>query len=332
MVQVPIPADPLARFREIYQALNARRGWLESATPLQFSALSLITTPGEPDDIAAGLYALAEDLQKRTGWFGDLRSPTRFLIAANLLRAGESAEMFCAAVADASEIFREQDLRRGSAYEAIAILMLRQQDPHGRVHARQVTRFRAIYRMMKSYHWWLTGPDDYPACALLGAREERPHEIGRRVEAFYLKLKEMGLSAGDDLQTVSHILYFNPTADDEVLVRFQSLHDGFRAAGISMQRSDYDEIAILTFLDHDAAAVVGRVMEHREVMAALKPNPGRSLTFSLACGTAFLELAKLTPALESVAEARLLKQLEDIVQAQSAAAMQATTTVLVATS
>jgi hypothetical protein len=318
---VQVPADPLARFQQLYQALNERRGWLESATPLQFSAVALLTTPGEPAQIAASLYEIAEDLHRRAGWFSDLRSPTRFLIAASLLRAGETAETFHNAVSEASELFREQDLRRGSGYEAIAILILRQQDPQRVVQPRQVTRFKSIYRMMKSHHWWLTGPDDYPACALLCAGDERPHEIGRRVEAFYTRLKDRGISRGEDLQTVSHILYFNPKPDDEVLDRFLALHQGFSDASISMQRSDYDEIAILTFLDHAPGVIVDRVVEHRQAMAELKPNPGRSLTFSLACGTAFVELAKLTGKLETVAEARLLKQLEDILQAQAAAAM-----------
>jgi hypothetical protein len=325
MPSFAIPDDPLARFQQIYAALSERRGWLEDATPFQFAAISLVTSPGDPEEIADNLRNLGEALKKRAGWFGDLRSATRFLVAASLLRAEESAETFCAAEEAASELFREQGLRRGSVYEVIAILILRQQNAHGIVQSHQVARFKTIYEMMKSYHWWLTGPDDYPACALLCASQDRPQEIGRRVEAFYKGLKELGISSGDELQTVSHILFFNPTADELAMDRFQRLHAAFRAAHVFMEQRDYDELAILTFLDHEPRAVAERVVEHRKVMAKLRPNPGRSLSFSFACSTVFLELAKLSPTLESVAEARLLKQLEDVNQAKQAAAVAAST-------
>src|SRR5256885_228431 len=192
-----LPASPLERFLEIHEVLQSERGWLDSGVSLQFAAVSLVTAPGEPAQLAARVRAIAGELRKHAGgWLGDLSSPLRFLIAANLLRTGESPEAFCAAIAAGSALFREHRLRRGALYEAIAILILREQSPEGILEAQQVARFQALYTAMKARHWWLTGPDDYPFCALLCARKEPPAEIGRGVEALYLGLQQRRLASG----------------------------------------------------------------------------------------------------------------------------------------
>jgi hypothetical protein len=314
-----IPERPLERFTEIYGEFNARRRWFQDPMVLRFAALTLVTTDAAPTRLADDLFELAKQLRERAGWFGPLNSPIRFLLASILMRNGDGAESFCREIERVQGLFRARDLRRGSIYEVMAILILRESDPDGVIDAAMVDRFKALYEMMKTYHWWLTGPDDYPACALLARRTEPPAEIGGRIEKFYEALVETGMSRGDPLQMVSHILYFNPREPAEVLNRFRALHDGFKRADISMWQTDYDELAILTFLDHRADEIVARVVRHRAHMAELSPKPDRVMTFSLACATAFLELVRLTDDLKLIQDARTLSQVQAVIAARQAA-------------
>lgn len=314
-----LPRDPLRRFVEIYEALNERRGWLQDAMPLRFSALTLATCDGPPAAVAEAVYRVSAALRARAGWFGPLNSPVRFVLAAILVRNGDDPEAFCDEVERASGLFREAGLRRGSIYEVVAILLLRGPEVDQNLDAGAVLRFKSVYEDMKRHHWWLTGPEDYPACALVAARPEPVESAGLRIERFYGSLRDEGFSAGDPLQMVSHILALNPAKEAAVVRRFVDLRAGFKDAGVSMWQSDWDELALLTFVDAPVAEIVARVLAHREVMAELRPRPDRSLTFSLACGTAFLDLVRSGTAAQDVSDAKTLSQVQAILAARQAA-------------
>ena len=313
-----LPRDPLARFRAIYDDLNVRRSWHQDAMPLRYAAIALTLAEGEPYQIADRLYTAADELKARTGWFGPLRSSVRFVVAAALLRRGEHVGRFCDEVERVGQMFRDAGLRRGSIYEVLAILILQGEDGE-RIEPAQVARFAKAYASMKEHHWFLTGPDDYPACALLARRDESVAETARRVEGFYDGLRAAGLPRGEALQLASHLLCVNPAAPQTVLARFRALHAGFRGAGIAMWQADFDELAVLTLLEHPPAVVVERVTRHREVMRGLRPKPDSLQTFSLACDTAFLSLVAEMGAAGAI-DATAVMLVQSAIAAQHAAA------------
>jgi len=100
---------------------------------------------------------------------------------------------------------------------------------------------------------------------------------------------------------------------------------GFRGAGVKIYQSDYDELAILTFLGQDTDKIVSTVLEHREPIKLLKPQVDPGMTFSLAVSTAFVELVGRGGMPEAVTEAKTLldaKSLMDqwtVIQQQQAA-------------
>jgi hypothetical protein len=314
-----IPHDPLMRFHAIYEALGAHRNPFGDAMPLHYSAVSLVTAAGEPADLARDVFAAAEALQKNSGWFNAMRSVLRFIVAATLLPNGRSAEDLQATVNVGSGVLREMGMRHGGASEAIALLILSLRDAEGIVDRTVLARFREMYEMMKSYHWWLTGPEDFPACALLAGLPGRVKEIGQRVEHYYTTLAKLGIAKGDALQLASHLLTPNPASPATVVARFLGLHEGFKAAGIAMRACDYDELSLLTYVDAPPARIVERVKAHRAFMEGLKPAPDRVSTFSLACGTTFVELAKLTSELRELADLHVLNQVQAILVARAAA-------------
>lgn len=327
-----LPTDPLRRFVRLYDALNRDRGFWGDASSLRFAAMAAVTCPGEPADIARSLRATADEIKELSGWFGALRSPLRFIVSALLLLSGDSARAFFVEVERVREIFRRYGLRRGGIYETMAILILRQQQGLTPVPDGAVERFRALYEEMKRHHWWLTGPDDFPACAILVGEDGTAEDIGRGIETLYQALRGRGFSTGDPLQTAANILYLAHADPDSLADRYHRLAEGFRSVGVSIWQSDYDELAILSFLDHPASRIIDQVLDHRREMESLRPRPDRSLTFNLAAGIAFLELVQLDADLKQITDAKALMDMQAIIAAQQAAAAAAASSAAAAAS
>lgn len=317
---IDLPPDPLAKFVAIYEALNSERGWWNNASCLKFAAMTAIACPGSAWDAAREIRRVADELRKRVSWFDQLRSDLRFIMSATLVFHEDDPGQFLNEVDRVKEALRAVNARRGGVYETMAILLLRGQAGNKPIAKSALDRFQAIYEEMKRHHWWLTGPDDFPVCALLVGSDGSPQEIGEDIERIYQALGRLGFSTGDPLQTAANILHLAGLAPDLAATRFHSLVEGFRRDGVSIWRSDYDEIAILTFLDQPAEEVIERVLSHRVAMESLRPKADRSLTFNLAAGIAFIELARLTREKKGILDAKSLMDMQTIINAQRAAA------------
>jgi len=327
-----LPEDPLGRFRGIYDVLNAERGWFGDASALRFSAVTAITCPGDAGTVAANIRQAADAIKEESGWFGTLSSNLRFIVGAMLVLHQDNARDFLAEVKRVRELFREAGLRRAAVYETMAILVLRTKADKAPVSDRVVREFKELYEEMKRHHWWLTGPDDFPACAILVGEKAPVQQIGQDIEAIYQALNAKGFSKGDPLQTAANILYLARVRADQAASRYAALAEGFREQGVSIWQSDYDELAILSFLDHPAKHIVECVLRHREAMTSLSPKPDRSLTFNLAASTTFLELARLNKDLKVITDAKALLDMQAIISAQQAAAAAAAASAAAASS
>jgi hypothetical protein len=314
-----LPDDPAGRFREVYEALNAERPWWDDASALRFAAVSATTCPGPAEQVAASIREIAEQIKAAAGWFGPLRSHLRFIVAAILLQYDDDVAAFQDEVQHTRAIFREAGVRRDEIHETIAILILRIQNDRRPIERATVERVRALYEEMKRYHWWFTGPDDLPACALLAGRDETAQRIGERAEGIYQALAGSGFASGDSLQNAANVLAVGESPAEEVAARCAALAAGFRDGGVRIWQSDYDEIAILALLDRSTGEVVEPVLRHRETMTTLRPKPDRSMTFNLACNVTFLEFLR-DENLQVIAQAKTLMDMQSIIRARQAAA------------
>lgn len=320
MTAPDFPEDPVSRFEQIYGLLNQDRGWWGDASSLRFSAMTAVICAGSPGEVATAIRATAEDIKSRVGWFGSLRSPLRFIVSALLVLNGDLPAAFLDEVERVGTRFRALNLRRGGIYETMAVLILRLRRDLEPIPVEALYRFQALYEEMKRHHWWLTGPDDFPACAILVGEEGSPEEIGKSIEEVYQALSSSGLSTGDPLQTAANLLYLAHLRPRDAARRFRDLAEGFRESGVSIWQSDYDELAILTFLEQPAPEIVRRVVGLRSRMEQLSPRPGRLLTFNLAASLAFLELVQVDRDLKAITGAKALLDMQAIINAQQAAA------------
>jgi len=315
-----IPSDPFGRFKAVYDALIQTKSWMTGAPSLRFAAMTALTCPGDPGQVAHQIRSMADDIKEKSGWFGQLNSPLRFIISAMLVMQKDDAGSFLGEVERVRQMFRDQKLRRGGIYETMAILILRMQGNRAPVEQQAITRFQAIYEEMKKFHWWLTGPDDFPACAILVGQPGAPEAIGTGIERIYRALNAQGFAAGDPLQTAANLLFLAGKPADVIATRFRDLARGFKDKKVAIWQSDYDELAILTFLDQPVHVIIHRVLECRRGMEGLRPKPDGSVTFNLASGVTFLELAAKGRRGTGVTGAKALMDMQAVINAQQAAA------------
>ncbi len=321
-----LPEKPLQRFLELESALRTRFSWWHGLSSVRVAGLTLTTVDGKPRHLVNELWSLSERLKRRSGLVGPFQSSVRHIVAAILIRNGDDADGFFQEFQRVRLLLREARLPRGQTYQGIATLMLRDQAATQGwkvVRRSQVERTRAVYAEMKLHHPWITGGDDLPLAALLSGSEDSPKRMGARFEHLYQGLCGYRFSRGNPLQAVSHLLYLHPEEDDLVMRRFRDLYHAFKDRGLWMFEGDYDEIAVLTFLSQSPAEVATRVLEHRRQTAMLRPRPGRNESFSLACHTAFLELAQVGSSNQPLLDAAAVARIVTIIQAQQGAAVAA---------
>ncbi len=318
-----VPKDPMARFIEIYEALEAERGFWEDPTALRFASISMLTSRTPAAEVAAGIRRTAEELRRRVGWFSELRSPLRFILSAMLLQADDEPAAFLAEVERVEKLLRAARVRRGGAYEKVAIFVLRNARDGQPVTQEDINRFKAIYEQMKRYHWWLTGADDFPMCAMLVHEDAEPEAIGTGVEQIYQALHEVGFSRGNPLQTAANLLYLTGIPAKEVAARARALADYFLRIGIAVHPPEYEELALLCFLAHPISRVCDLVARYREKIIALRPSPGASLGFELAVSVAFVRLVGFDRDMRALSDATAMLNMQSILAAQQSAAIAA---------
>ncbi len=315
-----LPTDSLARFQEIYAALCSERSWWRDSSPLRFAAISAITCPGPADKVAANIRKITENLRKDSSFLGRLSRSLQFIIASMLLGNGDTARGFQQEVKRVRSIYRTENIRRAATYETMSIIILRIQAKQKPITVKSIKRLKDLYEEMKRHHWWLTGPEDLPACAILASQDGSVATIAQKSEDIYQALAKKKHYKGDTLQTTANILCMVPSDSTTITKRFIDLAEGFRNNGVKIWQSDYDELAILTFLNHPTRRIVDRVLQHRETMKTIKPKPDRSLSFSMATSTAFVELAQADNTTKAVRNMKLLMDMQAIIHAQQAAA------------
>jgi hypothetical protein len=216
---------------------------------------------------------------------------------------------------------RELGMRRMEVYEFVAILAMRIRGALAPIEASRVQRLHDIYEQMKRHHWFLTGPEDYPACAFLAGQDRSPEDIAARANAIYEGLRTRANAwRGDPLQTASNMLALSPLEPDELVDRFVTLAIDFDAAGIRIRQGEYDEVAVLCFLAQPAKRIVEAVVEYTAKIRERLRWANKSIAFGLACNLAFVRLLGNDPELGALADAKTLLDMQTIIAARQAAA------------
>lgn len=315
------PADPLARYCQIAAELNRHRRWWESATYHRLAALAGLCAAGEPPDVAAGIRTAAESLKQHAGWFGTLSGEFRYVVAAILYLHDDDPVAFSDEVIRVRKLFRTARLSRSATSETLAALVMRISLKQAPITLGHVERLAAMFAEMKAYHRWLTGTEDYPICGLLALRDLPPGLVAQQVEQVYDGLRGEGLAKSDALQASAGLLYLSAGRAELAVERAGELIRRFRAAGEPLRKNRYGEVAILAFLHDDPQEIVARVTACRDEIRRMRPRPDKVSAFKIACSVAFLEMMHLDEETVSIANAKLLLDVQAVIVAQQTSTM-----------
>jgi hypothetical protein len=250
----------------------------------------------------------------------DVGSSIRFIVAAILYQNGDSAKSFIKEVERVRKMFRAEKLHRALAMEMMAVLVLRVQTSGSTISRQTVRRFREIYDEMKQHHRWLTGADDFPACAILTGQRGTPRRIGDNTEEIYSELRARKFPSGNPLQTAANLLFLADGTPQQLADRTASLKAEFRSRKVRITQLNYDELAILAFLKQRPETVVADVVANREELRTVRPRFDAGTQFNAAVGVTFVKLSGAGATMGSVSQAKTLIDMQAVLAAQQAAA------------
>jgi len=291
---------------------------------LRLTALSLASLgDDDPERTIERLDELVRGLKKAGRWTEPLGTSLRFALAAMLLRHGLEPEVTAEAVRETLERFKQHGLKRGTSYTYLAafhlVLFHKGAAPPDEV----LERMRQILDCWKQDHRWLTGVDDYPMAAVHAVRRLDPGDLSARVEATYQALRRARFGQGDQLQLASHLLAMGEPSGEDAAARFTAIAQALRAIGISVGRSRYDEVALLTLVPGDPNQLAAEALRLSDALRAIKTGLlsggiTKELALSMATGL-ILSGQAVGASLDDAADISTLALAQAALQAQQAA-------------
>lgn len=314
-----VSQSPLDRFLGVHEALQQDRRWWRDSRRLRYAALAAIMCEGSETSVARGIRKTCEDLKEEFPWYWGVSPSVHFVLGTLLLQRKDSPKRFIKELVRVRKLFRKYRLHRALQFEMLAVLILRIETDGRAIPESTVSRFRALYDEMKRHHRFLTGPDDFPACAILTGQPGAPRLIGNEVEAIYDELHANKFQKGNPLQTAANMMYLAPGSAREVAGRAVALRDEFKQHKARVTQREYDELAILSILQLPVTKVVQEVLETRERLRQVRPRIDGALRFDLAVGIAFADFVTAGAGSQGPGNAKVLVDMQTLLAAQQAA-------------
>jgi hypothetical protein len=177
----------------------------------------------------------------------------------------------------------------GAAGE-IAVLTLRLRSAAFPVGDTEIARIRGLLGQMRSRHWWVSLPEDLPACALLGGCRGSSHRLEAQVEKAYLALLDHGFAGGLHLHAAAALLPLVGLSGERATDRFLGVAQAFRQYG--PPRPVYaPALALLCLLDHEPEAIAEQSRAIDAHLSSTLAGPLGHTGLLVTAGLAFLDLA-----------------------------------------
>jgi Protein of unknown function (DUF4003) len=283
---------PLERYRDIIAAFDFDHQTWRDAYWMRFAAQAGFLCPDEPVTLAKRITLIANELLKQAKWFDAFRSPMRFVIAAVLVQTNTKVVDFLHDYKRLEEILDQVGLKHGGLYEPITLLILRMNSEHHVFTLLEAERLKNIYQHMKSFHWWITGIDDLPACAALLQIPGSAEVITAEAEVIYQRLLSLGLQGGSDLQNAVHILLLSEVRANDSVNRFMSLLSQAETKNITILPAHYDGLSVLSLLEQPASVIVDRLQAAQSELDLCRPDLKGPSSFALAADLTALDLVR----------------------------------------
>ena len=118
-----------------------------------------------------------------------------------------------------------------------------------------------FYKKMKEEHYWLTSKEDHMMAMILAHSHQDVEATIQEAEACYTYLNERGISKGNALQTMSHLLTLSPDAVSVKCDRLLAIEQALKANKIKLQSYSRSLVAILALLDVEVEPLVQQIAQ-----------------------------------------------------------------------
>ena len=308
----PLPSVvPLDLYRHLIGLLNSDEDAWDDTLWLRFAAQVAVMCPDAPPTLVRRIREIAEQLLHHAPWYHALASPARFVVAAMLIQHRIPVADFVSEHAHVVSLMDVAGLRHEQFYSVVAVMMLMMNPGHRSATLADVERIKAIYEQMKRFHWWLTGPNDVPACVALAHCPGAADLLVERVEYAYQALLADGVLAGSYLQTAANLLPLADLEMDKTLQRYRGLVAALVAQKGAFHQPYYDPLALLTLLDHQPDLVISRLLAITGELDHFQPECEGDVNILIASDLVFLDLIRSDrqqrPMVEPNAVAKMLR-------------------------
>ncbi len=285
--------NPVDRFRRIAAELGADQAWPVDRAWWRYAAQAAVLRPADPADTANAIRSTLAELRTRCGWSDSIQAPFGQMVAAVLVQIGDTPEAFLDDLVAMRRMLHEAGLPHSNWYELKAVLALRALSDGAPVATPPtVRRLRDIFDRMRSYHWWLTGRDDLPTCALLSACPGDPSAIADSAEAIYQELARTGVSKGEQLQAAANILPLAGIEPATITHRYLEVSLAITEAGLPRDETTYPIEAMLALLDHTPSSIAARLASVHDQLVSNDPVVAAT-DLSVAADLCFIDLVRM---------------------------------------
>ena len=172
---------------------------------------------------------------------------------------------------------------------------------------------------MRKARWFLTGADDYPACAALAGCEGSAKALAARAESMFQTLRShAGFRWGNALQRASHFLTLTGLEPEAAGSRARAIVEGLRERGCRVSMAEYDEVAIFCAVPLPVAQLCDRVRASYDRLPGFGWADSHGHRFDIAAAVALAELLNDAGS-EQLQTLKSLSDLQAIIAAQQAA-------------
>ncbi|MGG7178772.1 DUF4003 family protein [Clostridium paraputrificum] len=134
-----------------------------------------------------------------------------------------------------------------------------------------VKNTRVVYDYMKKNHRFLTGQEDISAAAMIAVTSTNIEEALKEIEEYYVALKYKGFWAGNNLQSLSHILPLFSGEVDEKVNKVVKIEEALRKNKVPLKNYSLPLLAIASVVAENPDDFAREV---REVSEKIKLEKG----------------------------------------------------------
>lgn len=244
LMQLPSLNEKIIVHKDIFNQLYTDLKWKADKRILMLIAAMYVTSSKEFD--SKQFLELADYIKTEVGFFSHLKTVQRFTTAATLDTTTSNPKKEFQYLLSIYEKLIENGFGRTVFTYIAAGTLLKVEPSHIDEY---IKKSSSIYKGMKERHFFLTNSADYPLATILALTNNQSEGIVDDVEANYQALRQVGFSAGNDLQFLSHILTLDsehlPSEKAEHCLKIKTLLDHSK---FKTKRIYYPYIGMLSFL------------------------------------------------------------------------------------